>query len=157
MAGAKTDPLRIDLHTCTLTEALETFQRAYQEQAHRRKPRPLEVVHGYGSGGQGGVIRSRLRAYLRSQENRLVFRPGEQVDGNPGYTLVYPKAPLPAPQDVLGREIQAYCRTARSEERIAGRFRRYGEPAVKTALKSLENQGLLSIIYKGKYKCYQTT
>jgi hypothetical protein len=156
LAGEKSTPVIIDLHTCSVAEALETFRKAYQEQVRSPSPHPLEVVHGYGSGGQGGVIRTRLRAYLRNQGTRLVFLSGEQVDGNPGYTLVYPKMPLPAAEDVLGEDILSYCSTSRSEERIAGRFRRYGEPAVLTTLKSLENQGRLSVEYKGKYKCYRT-
>ncbi len=156
MAGDKTIPVRVDLHSCSVAEALEAFRKAYQEQVHKRSPRPLEVVHGYGSGGRGGAIRSRLRAYLHRQDSRLVFRPGEQVDGNPGYTLVYPKAPLPATRDILAEEILTYCTTSRTEERIAGHFRRYSEPAVIAALKSLETQGRLVIEVKGKYKCFRT-
>ena len=51
----------------------------------------LDVVHGYGSTGEGGVIRGRLRGFLERHNDCLEFRPGENVDGNQGHTIVIPQ------------------------------------------------------------------
>jgi len=148
------DAIRLDLHAHTASEALEAFREAYNRQVNLRSSRPLEIVHGYGSSGEGGIIRSRLRAFLQSHSQRLVFRPGELIDGNPGYTLVYPKAPLPSQAENLNDEIEAFCATPRSEEKIAGKFRRYGDVAIRTALRELERQDRITSVYKGKFKHY---
>lgn len=41
----------------------------------------LKIIHGYGSGGKGGVIRTRARQYLAEQKARgriRAFIPGEE-------------------------------------------------------------------------------
>ncbi len=150
-------PVRLDLHTFKTGQALSLFQQAYKLQIASGAARPIEVIHGYGSSGEGGIIRTRLRAYLKANAAHLDFRTGEQIDGNPGYTLVYPRHPLPDEKNSLQEEILRYCTTPRSEEKIAGKFRRYGEPAVKDSLKLLQQQGSLTALYKGGYKCYQVS
>jgi len=43
--------------------------------------RALKIIHGYGSGGKGGVIRTQTRAYLAEQKARgriRAFIPGEE-------------------------------------------------------------------------------
>jgi hypothetical protein len=148
------DRILVDLHAHTTLEAIEHFRRAYDLEARSSFPRPLEVVHGYGSTGSGGIIRSRLRAFLQSQGERLVFCPGEQIDGNPGYTLVYPRGLLSTENSILSEQIMTYCITPHSEEKICGKFRRFGDSSVRFALRELERAGKLTPSMKGKHKHY---
>ena len=54
---------------------------------------------GVGSTGKGGVVGGRLRSFLRRHGELLEFLPGEEVDRNPGHTLVVPPAHCPAPMN----------------------------------------------------------
>jgi len=43
--------------------------------------RAVKIIHGYGSGGKGGIIRTRTRAYLAEQKAKgriRAFIPGEE-------------------------------------------------------------------------------
>jgi hypothetical protein len=53
-------------------------------------------------------------------------------------------------------EVLEYCRNGKSEEKIIGKFRRFGQIEVKTQLKELERQGKITCYLKGKYKYYAT-
>ena len=51
----------------------------------------VEIIHGYGSSGTGGVIREELRRYLKAHEEIFgEFLAGESLR-NPGVTILYPK------------------------------------------------------------------
>ncbi|MSQ22724.1 MAG: hypothetical protein EXR53_05395 [Dehalococcoidia bacterium] len=69
----------------------------------------LDVVHGYGSTGVGGVLCTRLRGFLERHKSYLEFQPGENVDGNRGHTIVVSMKPLPSLGDQLEEEIWVYC------------------------------------------------
>ena len=81
----------LDLHGYKRTEALEEFISFYNH-VFDNAPNPaavsLDVVHGYGSTGEGGVLLKRLRTFLETQGNCLEFTLGERADGNPGHTIV---------------------------------------------------------------------
>ena len=73
--------LEIDLHGKTWHEALPEFIAFYNEALHHAGGGPaarLNVIHGYGSTGAGGVLRKRLHNYLAEQARlgRLEFTPG---------------------------------------------------------------------------------
>jgi hypothetical protein len=146
---------KLDLHGYTAQQALETFLSYYNRQVRAGVRHRIEVVHGYGSSGEGGLIRKRLRAFLSAFPDRVSFTPGENLDGNPGNTLVHPKSLLPEKTDTLQAEILAYCRIARTEEKILGEFRRYGDAEVMATLKTLAKQGRLATKWKGKNKRFQ--
>ena len=76
----------------------------------------LDVIHGYGSAGTGGVLRKRLQSFLAQQagQGRLEFTPGEYVDSNLGHTVVRPIASLPVTSELLAEEVLAYCERPRS-------------------------------------------
>jgi hypothetical protein len=148
------DALILDLHTYSVNDAIEIFLDFYNRQVNSGTRRSIEVIHGYGSSGEGGIIRSRLRAFLEAYPSSASFTPGEKIDGNPGYTLIYPYLTLPTKLDLLSLEILSYCTVARSEEKIAGKFHKYGDTTVRDALKNLERQGILITQWKGKHKCY---
>ena len=148
----------IDLHGQTWSEALAAFIEFYNgavQQAGGGAAGRLNIIHGYGSTGVGGVLRTRLRAFLKRHEERLEFMPGEQVDGNQGHTIVVPMEPLPGGEDLLAEQVCAYCERARSRSKIIGKFRRYGAPMVMQSIRKLERQQRLRALIKGRIKVYE--
>ncbi len=146
----------IDLHGRTWSESLVELIATYNRVlADGSGSEVLEVVHGYGSTGTGGSLRRRVRAFLAAHGDRLEFRPGEDADGNPGHTLVTPVRPLPALNDLLAEQVLEYCETARTQSKITGKFRRYGDPSVIQAIRSLERQGRLRTVSRGRNKAYE--
>ena len=115
----------------------------------------LTVVHGYGSTGVGGVLRTRFRAFLQRHASRLEFTPGEQVDGNPGQTIITPLKPLPVIEELLAEQVWEYCERPKTMCKITGKFRRHGQPRVVEAVRLLEGQRRLRITVKGKARVYQ--
>ncbi len=136
------DNLELDLHGKTWAEALEDFVEAYNGsiKGGRSGGRALHVIHGYGSAGGPGILRTRFRKFLERQGSRLEFTLGERTDGNPGYTIVKPLQPLPGADSALAELICDYCELPKTLSKIVGQFRRYGTPRVQRALKSLEAQ-----------------
>jgi hypothetical protein len=93
----------IDLHTRTVSEAIREFVRFYNACVRAGFHGRLEVIHGYGSSGSGGVIREELRKYLKAHEEVFgEFLPGESLR-NPGVTILYPReTPAPTPLGLGG-------------------------------------------------------
>lgn len=152
----------IDFHGQTWADALPEFialyNRALAEQAGGGGSSggvTLDVIHGYGATGVGGVLKRRIRGYLARHTERLEFRPGEDVDGNQGHTLVTPARPLPEADELLAEQILEYCETPRAQSKITGRFRRYGDPQTLQAIRSLERQGRLRAAPGGRVKRYR--
>ena len=92
----------IDLHNCTVPEAILEFVRFYNSCVRSGYRGRVEVIHGYGSSGVGGTIKNELRAYLAAHEE--IF--GEVLFGeslrNPGVTILYPRE-TPAPSSLFRR------------------------------------------------------
>ena len=152
----------LDLHEQTWQEALQNFIEFYNEWlqgAGGGAAAAMDVIHGYGSAGTGGVLRKRLQSFLAEQagQGRLEFTPGEHVDSNLGHTVVRPIAPLPVMHELLAEVVWAYCERPRSLSKICGKFRRHGEPAVKAAIDSLVKQRRLRSNGKGSRKAYEAT
>jgi hypothetical protein len=148
----------LDVHGLTWSQAREAFIEFYNEavrEAGVGVARRLDVVHGYGSTGPGGVIRGRLRRLLEGSGASLEFTPGEALDGNPGHTVVAPMTPLPAMAEELAELVYVYCERPRSMSKIAGRFRRHGSPNVRAAVSALERQGKLRVVTRGSVKLYE--
>ena len=146
----------IDLHGKTWTEALAEFLDSYNRVARTpdASASTLDVVHGYGSTGSGGVLRQRLRGFLAKYPQCLELKPGEDVDSNPGHTLVLPLRKLPDTGGLLAEHIWEYCENPRTVSKIAGRFRRFGDPQVQQAIRTLDKQGRLRQLSKGRLKEY---
>ena len=136
--GSKT--VNLDLHGKIWAEAKADFIGAYNNACRQLGRQALDVVHGYGSTGRGGVIRQRLRAFLDRYPTHLTYRPGEAIDNNPGHTLVAPLKLLPTLEDQLADEIWDYCSAPRPLSKIMGRFRRHGDPKVQHAIDELVSQ-----------------
>ena len=147
----------LDLHGLTWAEAEAAFIEFYN-QTFRQAGKDsvgLDVVHGYGSTGTGGVLLTRLRGFLGRYESCLDFQTGEKVDGNPGHTIVVPLKPLPSLRDQLSQDIWDFCDRPRSQSKIIGKFRRHGETAVLSSIKTLEKQKRLRPSNQGAHKLYQ--
>ena len=149
----------LDLHGKTWAEALAEFRDFYNSAArgHPNGGIQLEVVHGYGSTGQGGRLKTGLRNYLERQSSAglLSYRTGEAVDGNPGHTLVTTLKPLPAASDDLADGIWEFCANPQSHRKVMNRFRRHGDPQVQKALRELQGQKRLKPVTVGREKGYQ--
>ena len=150
---------KLDLHGKTWAEALSEFRDFYNvaARAHPGGGVQLEVVHGYGSTGQGGRLLKGLRSYLerQSQAGLLSYRSGEAVDGNPGHTLVTTLKPLPAAGDDLGNDIWEFCARPQSHRKVMNSFRRHGDPQVQQAIRRLQGQKRLIAVTVGREKGYQ--
>ena len=146
----------MDLHGKTWPEALQEFVDAYNKavQPGGHTCRLLRVVHGYGSTGGPGILRNRFRKFLEKHGSRLEFVAGEKADGNPGYTIVTPKQPLPGADAALCELVWDYCEQGKTLNRIVGQFRRYGNPRVQQAVRSLEGQRRLRKTAKAKSTVY---
>ena len=148
----------LDLHGKTWAEALVEFRDFYSAavRAHPNRGVSLEVVHGYGSSGQGGRLRTSLRNYLerQSQAGLLSYRTGEAVDGNPGHTLVTTLKPLPAAGDDLAESIWEYCLRPQTDRKVMNRFRRHGDPQVRKSIRDLESQKRLRTTTVGRERGY---
>ena len=147
----------LDLHGLTWAEAEATFIEFYNQTLRQagKNSVGLDVVHGYGSTGTGGVLLTRLRGFLGRYESCLDFQTGEKVDGNPGHTIVVPLKPLPSLLDQLSQDIWDFCDRPRSRSKIIGKFRRHGQTAVLSTIKTLEKQKRLRPSNQGAHKLYQ--
>ena len=149
---------QIDLHGLTKIEAIESFIKFYNTRVKKGNLTPFEVIHGYGSSGVGGVLRTRIRGFLSSFSEELEFDSGKDPFlNNPGSTRVIPKKPLPDIIDLLGEEILDYCDAPKTLSKIIGKFHRYDEAKVQSSIKLLEKQKRLKIFNKGAHKVYQSS
>ncbi|PIE53288.1 hypothetical protein CSA37_02245 [Candidatus Fermentibacteria bacterium] len=145
--------MSLDLHGYTVAEAVEIFVSHYNSLAGRGYTSRFTVVHGYGSGGTGGKIRTALRKFLAAfpDEVRVTTDPV-----NPGVTFVIPVKRLPEGAGILTGEILEFCSSGKSESRILGKFRNYGDLNVKKALKRLVSLKKLSCSRKGRHVIYSS-
>ena len=136
----------IDLHGLTWKESLARFIEAYNGAFDcTGKPSGVQVrvIHGYGSTGEGGVLRKRIRSFCQRFEDHLEVTAGEEIDGNRGCTVVNPIRRLPDMHEMLAEQIRVYCKRPRSRSKVLGRFRRHGQPNIMLAVRLLEKQGCL--------------
>ena len=149
----------IDLHGCTVHEAMAQFVDFYNRCVRSGFRGCIEVIHGYGSSGAGGKIQQELRRYLARNSERLeIYVPGDL--GNPGVTRVYPKRLLPAIQnrgsgqnsglgsDQSSRAREAilnFCEAPKSRERIFSKLTgRFGDRVLRDELSRMIRDGLLT-------------
>ena len=148
----------IDLHGLAWRDALGDFMRLYEDVISETVVpgnAQIAVIHGYGSTGEGGILRKRFRSLLAKFEECLEFTPGEQIDGNQGCTIVRPLKGLPDSTELLSEDILDYCRTPKTRSKITGRFRRHGDTKVIEAIQSLEKQGRIRKFHKKRYTMYE--
>jgi len=141
----------IDLHGLHVAEAVEVFVEYYNSRVNKGDLSPVSVVHGYGSSGAGGSIKTALRKLFAANEDCLAYT---QSSWNPGKTTVHPIAVLPAGASVVSAGILEYCRTPRVESKILGKYRQFGDLKVKKTLRLLVKQKRLHTSQKGRHTVY---
>ena len=144
----------INLHGCTTEDAIQSFISYYNQHVKSKQKKEFRVIHGYGSSGEGGKIRSKLRNFLECFHEEIGFRTGESLDNNPGYTLIYPRKELPSLENMLGLEILKFCEIPKTKKKIANNFRKYGDSKLLSTLKQLEKSKQIVVKWKGKHKCF---
>src|ERR1051326_1986848 len=105
----------LDLHGCTVDEALSMFVEFYNGHLRSGSDESLRVIHGFGGTGK---IRQKLRVFLETVDDRLDWKPGEALEGKPALTIIWPRRLLPIPGDRLLDDVLAYCSTPRTESKI---------------------------------------
>ena len=145
---------QLDLHGLTAADAIERFVVEYNLRIKRAQFACWTVVHGYGSTGTGGVIRSKLRKFLDEHPDKLRYEPGDSY-GNPGWTWVHPKLRLPDRTERLALAVLAFCSASRVEEKILREFTGADGVQVKAIIRSLVKQGRLKSINQGSTTQYQ--
>ena len=141
----------IDLHGCTLAEAVDLFVQTYNDRVGRGDFSRFRVIHGYGSSGTGGKIRTALRKLLAAFNDSLSI---ETNPVNPGATVIVPLKRLPEGAGILTAEILDYCSSGKTESKVLGKFRRFGDLRVKRTLQKLVSQGKLRTSRKGSHTVY---
>ena len=144
----------LDLHGYTTDEALRIFVDVYNRRMQSGSCTALRLIHGYGSSGEGGKIRRSIRAFLQGAAESLGWVSGEELEGNPGITVVHPKKLLPSIGNQLAAAILVFCSIPRTESKIAGEFRKYGQREIKQAIRSLVRQAQMKEILKGGRETY---
>ncbi|HEY6564588.1 MAG TPA: Smr/MutS family protein [Pirellulaceae bacterium] len=79
-------PHTLDVHGLRGSEALLELERFLARAARHGYRGKLRLVHGYGSRGQGGTLRDKLRVWLTKEG--WDFLCGELTEGNPGLTII---------------------------------------------------------------------
>jgi hypothetical protein len=144
----------LDVHGLSVDDALKTFVDFYNRSIKRDPNEPIRVIHGYGSSGEGGKIRLKLRKFLVASASSLDWKPGEDAERNEGVTIVYPRKVLIEREELLGAAILEYCSTPRSESKIAGEFRTHDSREIKQAIRALLRQGRITENAKGGHTVY---
>ena len=138
---------KLDLHGLTVNAALERFVQEYNVRVKCGQLGCWEIIHGYGSSGEGGVIRNKLRAFLGQHRDKLKYEAGDKY-GNPGWTWVYPKMKLPDHREQLIAHILDFCSAPKSDEKVLREFTNESGLQVKDTIRSLVKLGTLKTINK---------
>lgn len=144
----------IDLHHMNRNEAIRFFVSKYNEIFKDGYRGSINVIHGYGSSGKGGVIKKTFKEFLNTHKKYLSYT----VDVNPGVTIVTPIKSIPLLIDEISIEILNYCSSApRSMDKIKGSFfKKYSNQEITSSVKRLVKQDKLEVILKKKGDTYKT-
>jgi len=137
----------------TVKDAEADFRRFYNSVFKQGRKGMIKVIHGFGSSGQGGVIRSRLRGLMFANRSAMTIVLGEAYD-NPGVTFVEPRRLIPTSEDRLAGEVVAFCSTPKPYDRIEKKFARHGAAVVRKTVESLIRNGSLTGSMKRGMKQY---
>src|SRR5689334_4078008 len=144
----------LDVHGFTVDEALKAFVEFYNRHVQKGLKEGLRVVHGWGASGAGGKIRTQFRQLLAEAGPNLDWKAGEDVEGNPGVTIIYPRKVIHPRESQLKAAILEFCSTPRTESKIAGQFRRYSAREIKETIWLLVRGGEMREVLKGGHAVY---
>lgn len=74
---------KLDLRGCTIEDGLYKLDK-YLDEANLANLSPVYVIHGHGT----GQLRKNIREYLQTSPYVSKFRPGEDVEGGDGVTVI---------------------------------------------------------------------
>ncbi|ADO83646.1 Smr/MutS family protein [Ilyobacter polytropus] len=142
----------IDLHNMTCNDAIRFFITKYNELYKNGYRGSIEVIHGYGSHGEGGVIKKRLRKFLLENKSSLKFT----INANPGVTFVVPVKAIPQMKNEISKDILEFCReNPKSLDKIKGNFfKKYTNREILATVKSLVKKGELESFFKKNHEVY---
>ncbi len=147
--------IELDLYGLSVSEALATVVAKYNALLGTEH-RELVVVHGYGSSGEGGVLKHRIRSFLQSA--KVSFRTEQDgFHGNRGQTVVLIGNSLLSVGQGLEDKMLDYCTIAKTKEKIFAKFHKSGTKALREAFSALVSKGLLKQRWKGKNKVWIKT
>jgi hypothetical protein len=144
----------LDLHGLSVGDALKTFAEFYNRSIRSHPQEPIRLVHGYGSSGEGGKMRLKIREFLENASASLDWKSGEDAEGNLGVTIVYPRKTLQVRERQLAAAIVEFCSTPRTESKIAGEFRNHEPREIKQAIRALVRQARLKEVFKAGRAVY---
>jgi hypothetical protein len=141
----------IDLHDTKLEDAIPFFITKYNEFYLNGFKGEIEVIHGYGSSGIGGVIKKRFKSFSEAYNTYFNAR----YTNNLGVTFITPKKLIPKENFLLENEILIFCSNSpKSMNKIKNNFlKKYKQEDIKKSVLSLLKKNLLSEIQK-KEICY---
>ena len=144
----------IDLHDMIYDEAIRYFINKYNESIKIDPKEEIIVIHGYGSTGNGGILKQRFKTFFKQNKDNLNFL----ADINPGRTFITPIHSIPIILDILSEKIVTYCSDSpKAIIKIQGKFHReYRANEVKQALQKLVKQDLIEVIQKKSTTNYLT-
>jgi len=142
------------VHGLTVGEALKVFAEFYNRHVRSSSREPVRVIHGWGASGEGGKIRLKLRQFLAEAVPDLDWKAGEDVEGNLGVTIVYPRKAIQVREVQLANAILEFCSTPRTESKIGAQFRKYTPREVKETIRLLVQQRRMKEIRKGDHAAY---
>ena len=142
----------LDLHELKADDAIKYFLSEYENYQKAREA--FRLVHGYGSSGEGGKIMRKVRQILQDNADKLKYTCGEDIDGNPGYTIVYPNQTMALFTDLLAQEILEFCEVSKVQGKILSKFRKHGDSNIIRTLKNLEKSRMIKAGTKGLHKTW---
>lgn len=167
---------RIDLHGFSVTDALIAFIEHCNRCVSNGHKGSVEVIHGYGSSGIGGGIRSTLRHYLKIHAKRFDHITLGDDLANPGITIVYPLQRLPMPVESekpsagdasdqrhtgsmseIEMEVLGACIAPKTQEKVVAKLHGwFCAPAIRAALGRLVQIGVVEEVGSGSEKQFRT-
>ncbi len=145
--------MEVDLHGLTVQEGLATLVQKYNSLVGSPHCE-LVVVHGYGSGGSDGILKRKVRAFLKSVGVKF-FTEKDGVRCNLGQTLVVVGSEKISVAQGLEQKILDFCENPKTKEKIFSKFHKSGVEVVQTAFSSLVKSGLLAEKQKGKFRVWE--
>jgi hypothetical protein len=140
----------IDLHHLSVNKAIRVFIEKYNK--YYKFENQIEVIHGYGSSGQGGKIKKDFHKFLSKNKEFLTF----EIGLNPGLTYIYPKKKLPSYESSLEKEILIFCKLPKSLSKIENKFiKKYSINEIKAEIKRLVKKEKLIESFKNSITTYQ--
>lgn len=145
----------IDLHGLSVDAAIRTLIDRCNHLFSGGYRGKITVVHGYGSGGQGGAIKGRLKGFLAKHPE--YFDAPSWEGGNPGATIIRQLRLLPAEQaGGIRQQIIEFLQTAKTEAKILAKFHARPASEVKALIRELRGKGFIREVSKNGQKAWQS-